>query len=144
MACPYFMPTSRHDAELWMHRQRLSLGDGFAGTCTAPGRNGCAASDAELKDLCNLGYASACGHLPAHRLADAVRFAVACDSADTLTLQWSSERDHLPVAHGQLEYDTATARFTTAHNDLCVQRMAECFIESYLLRHPRQRSASNA
>ncbi len=77
MACPYFMPTSRHEEELWAHRQRLSLGDGFAGCCTAPGRNGCAASDAELKDLCNLGYASACEHLPAERLADAVRFVIA-------------------------------------------------------------------
>lgn len=143
MACPYFMPTSRHEAELWTHRQRLSLGDGFAGCCTAPGRNGCAASETELKDLCNLGYANACEHLPADRVADALRFVIARDSGSALTLLWSTERQHLPVAHGQLEYDAASGRFLAAHPDAGLQRMAECFIESYIQRHPRQRAASS-
>ena len=35
MACPYFIPAEPHERELWPHRYRLSLGDGFAGRCGA-------------------------------------------------------------------------------------------------------------
>lgn len=131
------MPDTRADAELWPHRQRLPLGDGFVGRCMAPGRDGVTPDEAALKEFCNIGYASGCAHLPADRKADVVRFAVVRDGGDTLSLDWVLERAHLPVEHGKLEYDAREARWHVLHGDRCVQRMAECFMETYLARHPR-------
>lgn len=110
----------------------------------APGRAGVEAEEAELKEFCNIGYANSCAHLPTDRKADAVRFAVARDGSSTLSLDWVMEREHLPVEHGTLEYDASAQRWSVAHEDPCVQRMAECYIETYIARHPRQRAANRA
>ena len=144
MACPYFFPEQRSDAELWPHRHRLPLADGFSGHCTAPGHEGHRPSDSELKDFCNIGYCAACAHLPANREADAVRFAVTGESGETLSLSWVTERSYLPVAHGKLEYDARSAQWLVSHATACIQRMAECFMESYLSRHPRRAVPASA
>jgi hypothetical protein len=140
MACPFFMPGARHDAELWQHRQRLPLGDGFTGCCMAAGRDGGACGDEELRNLCNIGYAKGCASLPSTREADAVRFVVSRDSGNSISVQWVFEREYLPVANGTLEYDFVSARWVSPHVNAVVQRMAECYLESYLARHPRQRA----
>ncbi len=75
MACPFFMPEEQFISD-WPFPQRLPLGAGWAGTCTAPGHEGARPSDEELKSGCNLGYAKACSRLPVERHADAVRFAL--------------------------------------------------------------------
>lgn len=141
MACPFFKPTVRLDVELWPHRQRLPLGDGFAGTCEAPGFEGIRPSDEELKELCNLGYAQICPRLPGDRKADAVRFAVARDAGLSIRLHYSVERQHAPVEHGTVEYDCVRGCWLSTHSDSRMQTMAACYLTSYLGRHPRERSA---
>jgi hypothetical protein len=97
-----------------------------------------------LEAFCNLGYASSCSWAPQERVWDAVRFAVSARpdlagenaSADTpariLRLKYVAERNHLPVEHGDLEFDLSRANWLQRHEDTRVQRMAECFLESYL------------
>src|ERR1035437_2030685 len=70
VVCPFFMPEQRFESD-WPFPQRLPLGAGWAGTCTAAGHEGARPSDEELKSGCNLGYANACSRLPAARHADA-------------------------------------------------------------------------
>ncbi len=101
MACPYFIPSEPHKRELWTHRDRLPLGDGFAGSCgvTATGCN-----DETLRLHCNLGYAE-CAHLPAERAFDAVRFQLTGEGSATIRLQFACEREHRPALCGELRYD---------------------------------------
>lgn len=145
MTCPYFMPISRLDNGNWPHPARLPLGCGWSGHCTAPGHEGKAPPQDILEAFCNLGYASSCGWAPSERTWDAVRFAVVSPEAAsraavpepeaatrTLKLQYVCERDHRPVAHGELIFDLTNSNWVQRHNDARIQKMAECFLESYL------------
>jgi hypothetical protein len=100
-----------------------------------------------LEAFCNLGYASSCSWSPPLRVWDAVRFAVSVprDSAMSaepsdsvavparvLLLRYVCERDHRPVEHGDLEFDLSRAAWVRRHDDARIQKMAECFLESYL------------
>ena len=99
-----------------------------------------------LEAFCNLGYASSCNWSPLGRAWDAVRFAVSAprDTASSpeskamanpalvLVLHYVCERNHLPVAHGNLEFDLSAAIWLRRHEDARIQKMAECFLESYL------------
>ena len=134
MACPFFMPTERLVSDLWPHRARLPLGDGYRGVCTVPGQDQAALTDDELKDFCNLGYATGCSRLPRDRHADAVRFIVTQDRDGQIGLYFTSERDHAPREHGPLTFDRAQQRWLATHPDPRVQRMAECYLQSYLSR----------
>src|SRR4051812_27720902 len=151
MACPYFIPEQRCDSDLWQHRARLPLGDGFTGYC-------CAQSDAyrpstdELRELCNIGYAKACPRLPEQRDADSVRFmardgrvnggrvngAAVNNGEGLVTIKYLLELGHAPVSHGELRYDPAKAQWSAPHPDARVQTKAQCYLESYLARHPGQ------
>jgi hypothetical protein len=126
------------------------------GSCTAVQRSGGAGespaspaatasgllSEDDLKHGCNLGYARACPRLPAVRSADAVRFGVACDRDQRIRIQFVLEAGYRPRQHGLLEYDCASARWVRAHRDLRIQRMAACYLESYLLRRQAPKSPS--
>jgi hypothetical protein len=52
--------------------------------------------------------------------------------ARVLVLRYVCERDHRPVAHGDLEFDLSQAVWLRQHHDARIQKMAECFLESYL------------
>jgi hypothetical protein len=148
LACPYFMPLERLENGSWPHPARLPLGAGWRGHCTAPGHEGKLPSHDILEAFCNLGYASGCTWAPAERAWDAVRFAVlapseigkrrdsgqpvASPSADIIRVRYVCERNHLPVAHGDLEFNLTQASWVRRHDDLRVQKMAECFLDSYL------------
>lgn len=132
MCCPYFMPTGSHEAALWPHRQRLPLGDGFNGCCSAPGHEGEVPTDTELKD-CNLGYA-ACFRLPSERVADAIRFCVACDAGQEIEILYVSELSYLPRESGRLRFSRETRTWLSSHRDDRIQRKAECVLRAYLDR----------
>jgi hypothetical protein len=144
MACPYFMPVARIENGNWPHPARLPLGLGWSGHCTAPGHEGQAPAHDVLETFCNLGYASGCSWSPPERVWDAVRFAVSAPPgrkqaqdaaalpARTLLLRYVCERDHRPVEHGDLEFDSSGAVWLRRHGDARIQKMAECFLESYL------------
>ena len=145
MACPFFMPVQRLENGTWMHAGRLPLGCGWSGHCTAPGHEGEAPSQEELQEFCNLGYAVGCGRLPRERAWDSVRFAARTVESEgengnraRIQVRYVCERGHRPAEHGMLEFDPAEARWEHSHRDSRVQRMVECFLESYVEKRKRQ------
>jgi hypothetical protein len=137
MACPFFFPQKRIENPPWPHPPRLPLGDGWTGHCTAPGHEGARPTNEELKDGCNLGYAHACPRLPRERSCDAVRFSLARDREEKVSVQFVCEIGHAPGEHGMLEFDAVAQRWLSMHTDERIQKMAECFLQSYLRRKER-------
>jgi len=150
MACPFFMPVTRFENGSWPFPARLPLGSGWSGRCTASGHEGESPTTEELERFCNLGYATGCSRLPRDRNCDSVRFAVAktpvvsAERTDEgasnrlLQLRFVREREHRPVEHGSLEYDLERGSWMQRHYDERVQRMAECFLESFLTKRNSQ------
>jgi hypothetical protein len=144
------MPVERLESGIWLHAGRLPLGCGWSGHCTAPGHQGESPSQKELQGFCNLGYAEGCGRLPRERVWDSVRFAARTVSdgnggRTSIQLRYVCERGHRPAEHGLLKFDPAEAQWQQKHPDGRVQRMAECFVESYvekLKRRDLERAAS--
>ena len=134
MACPFFMPTSKLDDGGWLHPSRLPLGGGWIGQCSAPGHEGAEPTNQEVRELCNLGYAAGCARLPEERPYDAVRFSIAHDRGAQLGLWFVCESRHRPAGHGILEYDVSLGQWTSSHPDVRIQTMAECYLQSYLVR----------
>jgi hypothetical protein len=141
VACPFFMPTNKLENGGWLHPSRLPLGAGWSGHCCAPGHEGAEPTEEELRELCNLGYAAGCSRLPKQRDYDAVRFSIARDRGTQLKLWFICEAGHTPADHGMLEYDLALGRWTSPHADARIQKMAECYLQSYLLRRIQPASA---
>jgi hypothetical protein len=145
MACPFFMPVVRLENGSWPHAERLPLGCGWSGRCTAPGHEGETPSHDELREFCNLGYAEGCGRLPRERVWDSVRFLARCVGGDAengtggrIQIRYVCERGHRPIESGTLEFDAFETRWVKPHRDSRVQRMAECFLESYMEKRKRQ------
>jgi len=145
MACPFFMPVEKLENGAWLHAGRLPLGCGWDGHCTAPGHEGEAPSQKELWEFCNLGYAEGCGRLPPERAWDSVRFAArtVCregknGTGGRIQVRYVCERGHRPAEDGTLEFDAAAQRWEQRHRDSRVQRMAECFVATYVEKRKRQ------
>jgi hypothetical protein len=153
VACPFFMPIQKLETGAWPHTARLPLGCGWSGHCTAPGHEGEVPTQGALEEFCNLGYARKCSCLPQQRVWDAVRFAVAAqqdqrgrgDGSEIRTaqsrviqLRYVCEREHRPVEHGRLKFDIGAAGWLDRHPDIRVQKMAECFLESWLNKRTPQ------
>jgi hypothetical protein len=145
LACPYFMPIEKIENGNWPHPARLPLGSGWSGHCTAAGHEQQTPSQDILEAFCNLGYAGSCAWAPPQRACDAVRFAVNApsasrnkslassdDAARLLRLTYVCEREHRPEESGELEFDIAKSAWSKRHADPRIQKMAECFLESYL------------
>jgi len=96
----------------------------------------------ELHQFCNLGYAK-CGRIPASRFSDAVRFGVAQDRGTEIVLKYALEKGHVPVTHGSLICDLLTGNWSPSHPDPRIQKMAQCFLQSYLQRRPFQTLAAS-
>ena len=143
MACPFFMPTEKCADGGWIHPTRLPLGAGWQGYCCAPGHEGAAPNLEEVREFCNLGYASRCLRLPKQRTVDAVRFSVTRDRGDQLAVCFVRELGHRPADHGALEYDRSFGKWMFPPADPCIQRMAECYLQSYLSRRIRPVSAGS-
>jgi hypothetical protein len=146
MACPYFMPVAKLENGNWSHPARLPLGAGWSGHCTAPGHEGQSPAQDTLETFCNLGYAGSCSWTPPERPWDAVRFAVVAPEKSAISnrqnatespgrvliLRYVCERSHRPVEDGILEFDLSAATWQSRHRDSRIQKMAECFLETYL------------
>lgn len=140
------MPIQRLESGNWPHPGRLPLGCGYSGHCTAPGHEGKIPQQDVLEAFCNLGYATSCSWAPRERMWDAVRFAVAVpaetekrsnrandlDRAHSIGICCVRERNHRPVQRDDLEFDPQNAIWLRSHEDARIQKMAECFLESYL------------
>jgi len=141
VACPFFVPTQRADDIAFPHPARLPLGAAWRGLCSAPSHEQAQPSNQELGS-CNLGYAKSCPRLPKERSCDAVRFAVANDSGGKISLHCVLESEYLPAGHSVLEYDPLVKNWITAHPEPRVQKLAECFLQSYLDRRNGRRTPS--
>ena len=134
MACPFFLPTQKSDTIAWLHPSRLPLGAGWSGQCHAPGHEGSQPTAEQLREFCNLGYATNCPRLPAERSWDAVRFSIGRDHGSRLVVSFACESKHRPAEYGKLEYDASLGQWISAHPNPRLQKMADCYVQSYLLR----------
>jgi hypothetical protein len=132
----------------WAHAGRLPLGCGWSGQCTAPGHEGEIPSPQDLQEFCNLGYAAGCARLPAERSWDSIRFgarSVASEAVgENIQIRYICECGHLPAEHGILEFAASTAQCERPHRDSRLQRMAECFVETYLEKRKHQELGRSA
>jgi hypothetical protein len=133
LACPFFIPTHRADDLALPHPARLPLGAAWRGSCAVAGHEQATPTDRELES-CNLGYAKSCPRLPKERACDAVRFAVARESGESVSLHFVFEINHLPAGNGILEYDRLRMNWTAPHPEPRTQKQAESFLQSYLER----------
>jgi hypothetical protein len=134
VACPFFMPTNKLENGGWLHPSRLPLGAGWSGHCCAPGHEGAQPQEEELREFCNMGYAAGCARLPRQRAYDALRFSITRDRGTQLELCFVCESDHRPASHGVLEYDLLLGQWTSSHSDARIRKMANCYLQAYLLR----------
>jgi hypothetical protein len=146
MACPFFVPTEKLENGLWLHPHRLPLGCGWSGRCGAPGHEGEIPSSNELRDSCNLGYSESCSRLPLERAWDSIRFSariVPCEEGgQRIQLRYVCERAHRPAGHGSLEFDATASNWLSRHHDARLQRLAQCFLETYLDKSARKSEAA--
>lgn len=133
LACPFFVPLAIVNDGSWPHPSRLPLGAGWTGNCRASGQE-LAASDTHIREFCNLGYATACPHLPRGRDWDAIRFSVARAGREQVTITFVCELDHAPIEYGNLTFDLASATWLNPHPDPRVLRLANCYLETYRAR----------
>jgi len=133
LACPFFVPREILNDGSWPHPSRLPLGAGWTGNCCASGRE-LAASDTHLREFCNLGYATACPHLPQERDWDAVRFSVVRAGPEQVTICFVCERHHAPIEHGTLTFDVMRETWLDVHVDPRVLTLANCYLEAYRAR----------
>jgi hypothetical protein len=133
LACPFFVPQEIVNDGFWPHPSRLPLGAGWTGNCCAAGEE-VEASDAQVREFCNLGYATACPHLPRRRDWDAVRFSVVRAGRERVTICFVCELDHAPIEQGNLTFDLAGEVWLDAHPDPRVIRLAACYLQTYRTR----------
>jgi hypothetical protein len=133
LACPFFVPLEIVNDGSWPHPARLPLGAGWAGNCCASGQER-PASDSHMREFCNLGYATACPHLPSRRDWDAVRFSVARAGRDQVTIGFVCELAHAPIEHGNLTFDLASGVWLSPRADPRVLTLANCYLETYRAR----------
>ena len=136
LACPFFVPLEIVRDGSWPHPSRLPLGAGWRGNCQASGFE-LPASDEHLHDFCNLGYATACPHLPHQRDWDAIRFSVAHVSREQLTICFVCELAHAPIEHGRLIFDLPHEVWLDPHHDPRVLKLATCYLQTYRARQDR-------
>jgi hypothetical protein len=117
----------------WPHPARLPLGAGWTGNCRASGQE-VPASGLHLREFCNLGYATACPHLPPGCDWDAIRFSVSKANPSQLTLCYVCELHHTPVDHGTLHFDVENEVWRNPPPDPRVLTLATCYLRTYRAR----------
>jgi hypothetical protein len=120
MSCPFFLPASRLSG---FSSRPMPLGDSYSGECAA--NPGALIPLDTLQRCCNLGYARGVCEPAAQAEADAARFMIRSDSAGSVLVSWSMERNHHPVAVG-------TVTFPLADCSTPIERQARAYCDSYL------------
>ncbi len=133
LACPFFVPLEIVNDGSWPHPSRLPLGAGWTGNCRASGQE-LAASDTHVREFCNLGYATACPHLPHRRDWDAVRFSIARTGREQITIGFVCELAHAPIEHGKLTFDLTSEAWLDADADPRVLTLACAYLQTYRAR----------
>ena len=134
MACPYFYPVERMSQATGKKMAPMPLGEAWSGVCRADPDGEWPPDANTAQQLCNFGYAGdKCGRFPSGG-ADAVRFSISSDRDDLIRIYWVMEKNHLPVAHGPLDYSRPNSSFQTVSPDACVTRQAQAYVDSYLRR----------
>ena len=145
MACPYFFPVEPRACADSARFSMLPLGDSWAGQCRADPEHAAPPPEASLHTLCNLGYArGSCSRFPASHGPDAARFSLTLDAGSRLGMCYVLECDHLPFAHGPLEYSVEMGAFVAPPAGGVLRRQAEAYVQSYLRRkdeNPAQRAS---
>ena len=134
MACPWFYPVERLQPGAGKRLPPVPLGDLRSGICHAfPGAEWTPDSGTARR-LCNFGYArEKCSRFPVDG-PDAVRFSISQDQDGLIRIYWVVEKDHLPSAHGRLEYSRTEACFRSSHPDARITQQAQAYVDSYLWR----------
>jgi hypothetical protein len=141
MSCPYFEPVAPRAPRAPAENATLPLGDEWAGLCRAQPDQASEPDEANLRMLCNLGYArGACGRFPSTDGPDAARFTLLEDNGTTLRLYYVLERDHQPHAHGALEYSVERNALLPAPDGQWTPRQAAAYAQSYLRRKAESQS----
>jgi hypothetical protein len=120
MPCPFFLPASRL---IDFAPGPMPLGDSYGGECAV--NPGALIPIDTLRRCCNLGYARGMCERAAQAEADAVRFMIRSDSADSVLVAWSMERNHHPVAVGKVAFPLADCSTP-------IERQARAYCDSYL------------
>ncbi len=102
MACPLFLPAAPLQG---FAAEATPLGELYDGACA--GDRGAVIPRETLRRCCNRGYARGSCDRAAAADADAFRFLVKADCGGVITVAWSSEREHVPVAVGEALVTTA-------------------------------------
>lgn len=143
------MPLTKLENGNWPHPARLPLGTGWTGHCTVPGHEGQIPPQKTIEAFCNLGYACGCAWAPQQRAWDAIRFSITphgqsigqpVSTGRVVRLLYVCERSHRPVANGELLIQLPSGRWLQGHSDARIQKMAECFVDSYLSKKAPQAS----
>jgi len=134
MACPWFYPLERAPQATAKKAPPMPLGDAWSGVCRAVPGSEWRPAPLIVHQFCNFGYARGkCARIP-QDAPDAVRFSVSNDRDGFIRIYWVVEKNHLPFAHGPLEYSRAIAAFTRPHPDACIAQQAEAYVRGYLRR----------
>ncbi len=132
MACPYFEPVEPQGGARRPQDTMLPLGRCWGGVCRSDPDSPHVPSPHTLRSYCNLGYArDRCLRFPAAAAGDAVRFSITSDADGRIRLYHVVERDHLPLAHGPLEFVTDTGVIEGAA-PARVSLQAIAYVRSYL------------
>ena len=133
MACPWFEPVVKMGDEVWFAPPPAPLGDPFRGRCRSAEPPAEPPLDTQ-RNLCNYGYARGlCPRFPAGDGPDAVRFALAHDDGDRLTVRYAMEHAHEPHSFGELQY--APGGGTAASPpESGLAALAAAYVESYRRR----------
>lgn len=135
MACPYFFPVKPDPDSSPCGHAMLPLGDAWSGLCHADPDSPWQPGTDTLYPVCNIGYArERCPRFPAGDGPDAVRFSISAEQGSSLQLYYVVERDHLPFAHGTLEYSLPEAEFRPTPPLAAVTRLARAYVFSYFRR----------
>ena len=108
MACPLFIPTLPLGELVSIP---TPLGDLYAGRCAAD--ETAVIGPETLRRFCNFGYARGRCERAGHTDDDAVRLLVRAERAGVVEIAWAVERNHHPVAVGNLEIATNPTGTTT-------------------------------